>query len=57
MSLFPLKPTSSYVRAYYAALKQFHEHDKSFHGWRSSPWLLLDLISFWRSSAESEQQP
>jgi hypothetical protein len=26
MSLFPLKSTSTYVKAYYAALKQFHEH-------------------------------
>ncbi len=32
MNLFPLKPTSSYVKAYYAALKQFHEHGHTTEG-------------------------
>ncbi len=27
MSLFPLKPTSSYVKAYYAARAHFKRHD------------------------------
>ena len=26
MSIFPLKPTSSYVKAYFAALAQFQKH-------------------------------
>jgi hypothetical protein len=32
MSLFPLKPTSTYVKAYYAALAQFHEHGHTTEG-------------------------
>lgn len=32
MSLFPIKPTSTYVKAYYAALKRFHEHGHTTEG-------------------------
>ena len=32
MNLFPLKPSSTYVKAYYAALKQFHEHGHKTEG-------------------------
>jgi predicted helicase len=32
MSIFPLKPTSSYVKAYYAALAEFHEYGHTTEG-------------------------
>ena len=32
LSLFPLKPTSSYVKAYYATLAQFERHDHTTEG-------------------------
>ena len=32
MSLFPLKPTSTYVKNYYAALKRFHDHGHTTEG-------------------------